>query len=262
MDLGLSARRALVLGATRGLGRGIAAALAAEGASVILTGRALPAAETAAAEIQAATGGAVHGLAFDTTNREAPSALIARAMASLGEIDILVLNGGGPPPGPIQSVDLETWQRQFQAQFLSFVELTNAFLPGMRERHWGRVLVSSSSGVVQPIPNLGISNSLRNALLGWAKTLASEVAADGVTVNTLLPGRLQTDRIEQIDADTAQRTGRSLEQVKAESLAAIPAGRLGTPEEYGSVAAFLVSEHAGYITGSTVRVDGGMIRST
>jgi 3-oxoacyl-[acyl-carrier protein] reductase len=261
MDLELSGKRALVLGATRGLGRGIAEALAAEGASLIITGREASTVESAAAEIAAAHAASVQGRVFDATEQRSVAALIEDVRAAVREIDVLVLNGGGPPPGPIQAVDGETWQRQFQAQFLSFVEITSAFLPAMRERRWGRVLVSSSSGVVQPINNLGISNSLRNGLLGWAKTLASEVAADGVTVNTLLPGRIQTDRIEQIDADTAQRTGQSLEQVKAASLAAIPAGRLGTPEEYGAAAAFLLSDKAGYITGSTLRVDGGMIRA-
>jgi 3-oxoacyl-[acyl-carrier protein] reductase len=161
----------------------------------------------------------------------------------------------------VSAVTEETWRQQFQAQFLSFVTVASAFLPGMRERKWGRILISSSSGVVQPIPNIGISNSLRSSLLGWAKTLSLEVAPDGVTINTILPGRIQTDRIEQIDAANAQRSGQSLDEVKAASLATIPAGRNGTTEEYGAVAAFMVSEKAGYVTGGTVRVDGGMIRA-
>ena len=144
--------------------------------------------------------------------------------------------------------------------FLSLVDITNAFLPGMRERGWGRVLVTSSSGIVQPIPGLGISNTLRGALLGWAKTLAGEVAADGVTVNTILPGRIHTDRVDQIDAAAAERQGKTVADVVKASLATIPGGRYGTVEEYAAVAAFLVSARASYVTGSVVRVDGGVIR--
>ena len=180
----------------------------------------------------------------------------------LGDVDVLVLNSGGPPPGNISAVSSETWEQQFRAQFLSFVEITNAFLPGMRERKWGRILASSSSGVIIPIPNIGISNSLRSSLLAWAKTLSLEVAPDGVTVNTILPGRIQTDRLDQIDAANAARTGQTLDQIRAASTAAIPVGRVGTPEDYGAMAAFLCSEKASYVTGGTVRVDGGTIRAT
>ena len=261
MDLGLSGKRALVLGATRGLGRGIAEALAGEGATLAITGRKQADAASVAAEIASGRDATVHGLAFDATDAASAGALVEAARSSLGDVDILVLNGGGPPPGPITGVAVETWHQQFQAQFISFATIAGAILPGMRERRWGRVLVSSSSGVVQPIPNLGISNTLRAGLLAWAKTVSAEVAPDGVTVNTLLPGRIQTDRLNQIDASNAERTGQTIEQVRAASLAAIPAGRLGTPEEYGAIAAFLVSDHAAYITGAMIRVDGGMIRS-
>ena len=261
MDLGLTGRRALVLGATKGLGRGIAEALAQEGAIVALTGRKQADATAAAAEVASRFGASVVGLAFDATDPESTAAVVETARSALGTVDILVLNAGGPPPGPISAVTTETWQQQFQAQFLSFVQVTGAVLPGMRERRWGRILISSSSGVVQPIPNIGISNSLRSSLLGWAKTLSTEVAPDGVTVNTILPGRIQTDRVDQIDAATADRTGQAIEQVKAASIASIPAGRVGTTEEYGAVAAFILSEKAGYMTGGTIRVDGGQIRA-
>jgi len=144
--------------------------------------------------------------------------------------------------------------------FLSLVGLTNTFLPGMRERGWGRVLITSSSGVVQPIPNLGISNTLRAALLTWAKTLAGEVAADGVTVNTIVPGRIHTDRVDAIDAAAAERQGTPVEEIVRASKATIPMGRYGTVEEYASVAVFLLSERASYVTGSVFRVDGGFIK--
>ena len=261
MDLGLKGKRALVLGATRGLGRGIAEALAREGATLAITGRKQADATSVAAKIASRYGSTVHGLAFDATDATSATALVDAAKVALGDVDVLVLNGGGPPPGPISAVSSETWREQFQAQFLSFVQITGAFMPGMRERKWGRVLISSSSGVVQPIVNIGISNSLRSSLLAWAKTLSSEVAKDGVTVNTILPGRIQTDRVDQIDAANAERTGQTIEQIKAASIASIPAGRVGTPDEFGDAAAFLVSDRAGYISGSMVRVDGGMIRA-
>ena len=261
MDLGLKGKRALVLGSTKGLGRGIVEALAEEGAIVALTGRKQADASAAASEVAAKFGATVHGLAFDSADAASAAALTGAAKNALGDVDILVLNAGGPPPGPISAVSPETWQQQFQAQFLSFVQIASAFLPGMRSRRWGRILISSSSGVVQPIPNIGISNSLRSSLLGWAKTLSTEVAADGVTVNTILPGRIQTDRVDQIDAANAERTGQTLDQIKAASLASIPAGRVGTTEEYGAVAAFILSEKAAYMTGGAIRVDGGQIRA-
>lgn len=261
MDLGLKGKRALVLGSTKGLGRGIAEALAEEGAIVALTGRKQADATAAAAEVASKYGATVYGLQFDSADAASAAAVVPAARAVLGDVDILVLNSGGPPPGDISKVTSETWREQFQAQFLSFVEITNALLPGMRERKWGRILASSSSGVVLPIPNIGISNSLRSSLLAWAKTLSLEVAPDGVTVNTILPGRIQTDRVDQIDAANAERTGQTIEQVKAASTAAIPVGRVGTPEDYGAMAAFLCSEKAGYVTGSMVRVDGGSIRA-
>ena len=262
MDLGLKGKRALVLGATKGLGRGIAEALAEEGATVALTGRKLADATAAAAEVAAKYGTDCYGLQFDSIDAASAAAVVPAAKAALGDVDVLVLNSGGPPPGNISAVSSETWEQQFRAQFLSFVEITNAFLPGMRERKWGRILASSSSGVIIPIPNIGISNSLRSSLLAWAKTLSLEVAPDGVTVNTILPGRIQTDRLDQIDAANAARTGQTLDQIRAASTAAIPVGRVGTPEDYGAMAAFLCSEKASYVTGGTVRVDGGTIRAT
>ncbi len=261
MDLGLKGKRALVLGATKGLGRGIAEALAEEGAIVALTGRKQEDATAAAAEVAGKYGATVAGLAFDSTDAASAATLVPAALAALGDVDILVLNSGGPPPGNISAVTSDTWHQQFQAQFLSFVTITNALLPGMRERKWGRILVSSSSGVIIPIPNIGISNTLRSSLLAWAKTLSLEVAPDGVTINTILPGRIQTDRLDQIDTANAQRTGQTLEQIRATSVAAIPVGRVGTPEDYGAMAAFLCSEKTSYVTGSIIRVDGGTIRA-
>ena len=144
---------------------------------------------------------------------------------------------------------------------VSVIAITDAVLPGMRARHWGRIITSTSSGVVAPIPNLGISNALRLSLVGWSKTLAREVGRDGVTANIILPGRIATDRIKFLDEAKAKREGRSVEEVSAESTGSIPVGRYGKPEEYGDVVAFLASDRAAYLTGSVFRVDGGLIAS-
>lgn len=260
MELGLRDKRALVLGSTRGIGRGIAEALAAEGARIAVCGREEAAARDAASRIAEISGATVEGYGVDLAQPEAAAALGERVAADFGGIDIVVNNGGGPPPGGIAGIGDDLWSVNFQSMFLSLVGLTNIFLPGMRERGWGRVLVTSSSGVVQPIPNLGISNTLRAALLTWAKTLAGEVAADGVTVNTILPGRIHTDRVDAIDAAAAERQGKPVEEIVRASKATIPMGRYGTVEEYASVAVFLLSERASYVTGSVFRVDGGFIK--
>lgn len=258
MDLGLKGRRALVLGASRGLGRAIAATLAAEGASVVLAGRNTEALAHAAAEI-AATGGEATPLLLDLADRAGLDAALAR----LGDtpIDILVNNGGGPPPGPIASVASEVWTGQFEVMVAALFHVTDRLLPGMRARRWGRVVNVVSSGVVQPIPNLGISNALRASVVGWAKTLAAEVAAEGVTVNSVLPGRIHTERVDSLDTAAADRAGKTVAEIAAASRASIPAGRYGKPQEFADVVAFLASERASYVTGSLVRVDGGAIRS-
>lgn len=260
MDLGLQDKRALVLGSTRGIGRAIAAALAAEGASVAVCGRDAAVARAAAAEIAENAGVTARGYGVDLMDADAVGALIDAVGGDFGAMDIVVNNGGGPPPGGVVGVGEDVWSAQFRGMFLSLVNVTGAFLPGMRERGWGRVLVTSSSGAVQPIPNLGISNTLRASLLTWAKTLAAEVAGDGVTVNTIIPGRIHTDRVDQIDQAAAERQGIAIEDVVKASRATIPMGRYGTAEEYAAVAAFLLSARAGYVTGSVVRVDGGIIR--
>ena len=261
MDLGLSGKRALVLGSSRGLGHGIAAALAAEGADVVLVGRNREKLEAAAAAITGRGAGKAHAVPADLSGPEAAKPLVEAARAALGGIDILINNNGGPPPGPIAAAGIDLWRRQFDAMVATLLAVAGEVLPELRERRWGRILTIASSGVEQPIPNLGISNSLRAALAGWGKTLAAEVAAEGITVNTLLPGRIQTERVDELDGAAAQRTGRSVAEVAADARATIPVGRYGTVEEFAAVAAFLVSERASYVTGSLIRVDGGLIRS-
>jgi 3-oxoacyl-[acyl-carrier protein] reductase len=186
---------------------------------------------------------------------------ISKIESELGPVDILVNNTGGPPPTTAAGQNPELWSKHFKAMVLSVIAITDRVLPKMRDRHWGRVITSASSGVVSPIPNLALSNTLRLSLVGWSKTLAREVAKDSITVNVVLPGRIATDRIKFLDQAKAKREGRAVEDVMEESTASIPAGRLGTPEEYGDVVAFLASERASYVTGSIIRVDGGMIAS-
>jgi 3-oxoacyl-[acyl-carrier protein] reductase len=258
MDLGIRGRVALALGGGRGLGRACGEALAAEGATVILAGRDERTLAEAVAAIQAA-GGEASALRLDLADR----AGLEAALASLADqpIDILINNGGGPPPGPVATMAGEVWSRQFETMVNALFCVTSHVLPGMRARRWGRIVNIVSSGVVQPIPNLGLSNALRASIVGWAKTLAAEVAADGVTVNSVAPGRIHTERVDSLDAAAAARAGKTVEEIAAASRATIPIGRYGAPREFADVVAFLASERASYVTGSMVRVDGGAIRA-
>lgn len=256
MDLELKDRRALVTGASRGLGRAIASALAAEGAEVVAVARNLERLNELVAAAPAGPGTIV-AHACDLADASG----IGGLGAALELADILVINTGGPPPGSAAGTADAVWIQQFEAMFLSAIRLTRMALPGMRRRGFGRILAVVSSGVIQPIPNLGISNALRSALVGWAKTLAGEVAGDGVTVNCIAPGRIATDRVAELDQGRAKREGIDIGQVEQESRAVIPAGRYGDAAEFASVAAFLASPRASYMTGGVIRVDGGMIRS-
>ena len=256
MRIDLTGRRALVLGASGGLGGAIARGLTAAGATVAVSSRS---AEKLAAGFP--DDAAFPKLVADLGAPGVGRALAARALDALGGVDILVANSGGPPPTTALGATDEQWRAQFDAMVMSLVDLTGALVPGMRERRWGRVITVASSGIVAPIPNLALSNALRSALLGWSKTLAAEVAADGVTVNMVLPGRIATSRVEALDKANAARSGRSVEEVEAAALATIPAARYGTPEEFAAAAVFLASPQASYVTGTTVRVDGGALRN-
>lgn len=260
MDLGLKGKRALVLASSRGLGLGVAEAIAREGADVTLTGRNSESLTAVAARIAGETGRRVDFITGDFGAADAAETL-ARAALSSGPVDILVNNTGGPPPGSVAAMADHVWDEQFVAMVRNVIGLTSRILPGMRERGWGRVLTLASSGVVQPIANLGLSNTLRSALVGWSKTLADEVARDGIIVNMLVPGRIATERTAELDAAAAKRTGKSVEEIAAASRATIPVGRYGQVAEFAAVAAFLVSAPASYVTGSVMRCDGGIIRS-
>jgi 3-oxoacyl-[acyl-carrier protein] reductase len=260
MEFGLKNKTALVLGGGGGLGRAIACSLVAEGAKVAVAdidSKAVADTEAALVKID----GKILGLTWDLADLSQIDGHVTRIEAEFGPVDILVNITGGPPPTPAAGQDPALWTKQFQSMVLSVIAITDRVLPSMRERHWGRVITSTSSGVVSPIPNLGISNALRLSLVGWSKTLAREVGKDGITANVILPGRIATDRIKFLDDAKARREGRTAAEVAAESEASIPLGRYGKPEEYGAVVAFLASDRAAYITGSIIRVDGGLIAS-
>ncbi len=261
MHLGLKGKRALILGSSRGLGLGIAQQLLVEGADVAICGRDKKFILNKASDLSNQLTNKMRGYELDLTKPSSVSNLIEVTKKDFGGFDIVVNNGGGPPPGAIAEAELEIFEKHFRPMVLSQIEITNAFLIGMRQRKWGRVLIISSSGTVQPIAGLGISNTLRLSLVGWTKTLSAEVAADGVTVNVILPGRIHTSRVDQIDAAAADKQGTTIEEIIKASKATIPAGRYGTVEEFSNVATFLLSECASYVTGSLVRVDGGYIRS-
>ena len=260
MDLGIAGKTALVLGASGGLGRAIALALAAEGVRVAVAARGQAGLDETAAQIRAG-GGEAFTVVWDVADRSVIAANVAAVEQALGPIDILVNNTGGPPPTLAHGQPPEVWSRHFDSMVRSVIAVTDAVLPGMKARGWGRVITSTSSGVVAPIANLGISNALRLALVGWSKTLAREVGRHGITANIVLPGRIATGRIVFLDEQKAAREGRPVAEVTAESTGTIPVGRYGEPREYGDAVAFLASARASYITGSVLRIDGGLIAS-
>lgn len=253
MDFGFKTRKALVLGASRGLGAATARLLAEEGATVYAAAR------NTAAVSEWAEGLDVIPVSLDLADAASVKVLGER-MAAEG-IDILVNNSGGPAAGPARGQSTAAWEAAFSSMATSLFAITDALLPGMMERGFGRIITIGSSGVIAPIPGLALSNGVRAAIAGWSKTLAAETAASGVTVNMVLPGRIATDRVRELDEGKAKRLGAELATVEAESRATIPAGRYGKPEEFASVIAFLASQQASFVTGSMIRVDGGMLRN-
>jgi len=248
MDLGLDGKVALVTGASKGIGFGIARALAREGARVAVSSRSRERVEAAAAEIGATP------FVHDTLDLDAIPGLVEAVESALGPISVLVTNTGGPPPNPDPlGFTREQWEDAYRELVLAPMAFIERVVPGMRERRWGRIVNVASTSVREPIPSLMLSNAHRTGILAAFKTLARELAGDGITLNTLLPGRIATDRQAQVAG--------SLEEAERRAQAEVPAGRLGTIDEMGAAAAFLCSEQAGYITGVALAVDGGLLRS-
>jgi 3-oxoacyl-[acyl-carrier protein] reductase len=261
MDLGIKGKVALVAAASKGLGRAVAEALAAEGASLVLCARGNDALQETCAAIEATTGVPVLGVAADLATPAGVASVTQAAFDRFGQVDILVTNAGGPPAGTFEQHSPETWDNATRLLLTSVVELTRAVLPGMKERGWGRILNITSIAVKQPVAGLMLSNSLRAAVTGFARTLATEVATSGITVNNILPGYTRTDRVEHLAQATATKEGITPEEATARWTNEIPMRRLGEPAEFAAMAAFLCSAQASYITGSSIAVDGGWIKS-
>jgi 3-oxoacyl-[acyl-carrier protein] reductase len=261
MDLGLKNKVALVAAASRGLGRAVAEELAAEGTSLVLCARNPRALEETSNAIVSNSGAQVLAVPADVAVAGDVKRVVDSGVERFGRIDILVTNAGGPPAGKFESITVEQWEQAARLTLYSAIELTRQVLPGMKERGWGRILNITSIAVKQPVENLILSNSLRAGVTGFARTLANEVAAAGITVNNIMPGYTRTERVEELAEMMAEKQGISSTEFKAKWEQEIPMKRLGEPREFAALAAFLVSERASYITGTSIQVDGGWIRS-
>ncbi len=261
MELGIRGRTALVGGSSSGLGLAVAQELAAEGCDVVLVARRHDLVEAVAADIAATYGVRAVPITADLSDGGSARSAADHAVRELGRVDILVNNTGGPPPGPFETHNDEAWLRTFHLLLQSTLILTRTVLPGMKERGWGRIINITSIAVKQPVDGLILSNSMRAAVTGFARTLANEVAAAGVTVNNVMPGYTRTDRLASLAAANAERSGGDIADAFRKWESEIPMGRVGEPREFAALVAFLASDRASYITGTSVPVDGGWIRS-
>ena len=257
MDFGLKGKRAIVMAASRGLGFACARALAAEGCNLVMCSRDESRISAAADTIRKETGVRVHAIASDVSGDGEARRLVHEAVTHLGGLDIVVHNAGGPPAGDTASMTEAQWQKAFEQNMLSLVRVVNAAVPEMKKAGGGRIITIASSSIKQPIPNLVLSNALRAGVWGFAKTLSRELGPDRILVNVVAPGRIQTERIEELDEANAAKAGRPVDEIKRASVAGVPLGRIGRPEEFAKVVAFLASDAASYITGQAITVDGG-----
>jgi 3-oxoacyl-[acyl-carrier protein] reductase len=260
MDLGLTGKVAMVGGASRGLGFAVAEALAREGAMVSISSSSQASIEEAAKRLSSSGGQAI-ATAVDVRNPDQIAAWGQRTIERFGGVDLLFTNSGGPPAGAAVSFDDAAWQNAIDLLLFSTLRMVRAAVPSMKQRGGGSILMSTSASVKEPIPNLGLSTVVRASVSALAKTLALELAADKIRVNQIIPGRIDTDRIKQLDEIAGKKQGITADQARTKSIGTIPMGRYGEPPEYGRVAAFILSNAAAYMTGSTVQVDGGLIRS-
>lgn len=261
MDLGLKGKSVLVTAASKGLGKACALEFAKEGAIVTIASRNLEELNRAAADIEASTGQKVTVVRMDVTREEDIAHAVHTAIEAGSGLDVLVTNAGGPPAGSFDQFDDEAWLKAFELNLLSAIRLVRASLPHMRSKGGGRIVTIASSSIKQPIPSLILSNTIRAGGHSLAKSLATELAKDGILVNTVAPGRVMTDRVSELDREKAEKLGVSVEKVEAELIAQIPLGRYGKPEEFGKAVVFLGSFANTYITGQTLLVDGGMVKS-
>jgi 3-oxoacyl-[acyl-carrier protein] reductase len=256
MDFGLKGKRAIVMAASRGLGYASALGLAREGCRLVICSRDQARIEAAADTIRKQTGSEVKALVADVSSAAEAKRLVDTAVSAYGGLEIVVHNAGGPPAGETLSMTEEQWQKAFEQNLLSFTRIVSAAAPEMKKAGYGRILTIASSSIKQPIPNLALSNALRAGVWGIAKTLSRELAPQGILVNVIAPGRIDTERIAELDAANAQKSGKSVEDVRKASVASIPLGRLGRPEELANLVVFLASQAGSYITGQAITVDG------
>ena len=260
MDLGLNGRVALVGASSKGLGRAIAERLAQEGADLVMCARGEQTLREVRDRIADATGRRIVAVAADLSKTEEAERVVSTALGEFGRVDVLVTNTGGPPAGVFEAHALATWEQAVRQLLFSVLNLVRGVLPGMKERGWGRIVNVTSIAVKEPVDSLILSNSIRAAVTGFARTLANEVGGSGVTVNNVMPGFFATDRMKELAEHQGSRSGKSLEQMFASYAERVPLGRVGEPPEFASVVAFLASEHASYVSGQSIAVDGGRAR--
>lgn len=256
MEFGLKGKRAIVMAASRGLGYASALGLAREGCRLVICSRDQARIDAAGESIRKETGAEVKALVADVSSGAEAKRLVDAAVSAYGGLEIVVHNAGGPPAGETLAMTEEQWQKAFEQNLLSFTRIAAAAVPEMKKAGYGRILTIASSSIKQPIPNLALSNALRAGVWGTAKTLSRELAPHGILVNVIAPGRIDTERIAELDAANAQKTGKSVEDVRKASVGGIPLGRLGKPEELANLVVFLASQAGSYITGQAITVDG------